>query len=1008
MPDWVAPAPISPSPDAQTNSSISPARPPLIPSTSTTHPTHSRNASRNFSEVDFIDSGLGRALTSELPIVGLQHELDSLHFDDLFVEDYLLSKLQDAQRRLQEVRDLKSVSTYSSPSHSPSHPLASGPTRSVPARPPPPHRLFVASIRLPLTVEIADDGEISSTISRASLGLVSAFKDLSARTPIRWLGAPGQTFHDAATLPDHHRRDLEFHFRNTRHHNSRGLLSYVPLFPDLDEASAHQEFCNSVLWPLFHYIPFNLGERHYSRDMFTAYVRVNRFYANALIDEWRKSGVDEADAIFWVHDFHLCLVPKMLRDILPNARIGFFLYVPFPTPEVFRAVAPRKEILEGLLGADLLGFHTYDYARHFLTTCQRLLGLRTRPDAVINKGLDVQIGIFPFGIDPDTFTTAINHVTVKELTTQLKESLVGKKVVLGVDRLDYIKGIPHKLLAIEHFLENHPEWIGRVVFLQVATTSSSFSEEYDIFRNEILEMVGRINGRFATIEDMPIHYRELSVTLEELCALYAGADVAIITSLRDGMNLVSYEYIMCQKDLNGVLILSEFAGAAKNLPGAVLINPWDVEEVSDAIFQSLEMSELEREMRHQKLYRHVVKHTAAQWGVSFVDDLIKHSSIRREKAKLLVEMPIEDVLLSYRAAMGKRLFLLDYDGTIRKYESQPELAEPRASLKATLKALVACEDNIVFILTGRQKSTMLEWFGDIGIGFAVEHGFSIRWPDHLRARFGGRKNAEDDEGNDGDDSQDSDNVANRDKQGSLDKNRLVGETVAAEMVDAVVSRATASFSSDSIPFDAGTSVSVEGPIDGDDEDGYSFRKDETWDDLLESDDLSAMRNTLKIAGSYLREVEESTPSSFLSQKESGYSWFFRDADPTFAQMREQEARQTLEEKLAGSRMEVLRGNMILYVRPRGVHKGAVVADILRRLTAEGETPSWIFSIGDDCTDEDMFVELARVAKENKSGNANSKTSIITCTVGRKQTAANYFLSGVDDVLCLLEEMVQRC
>lgn len=947
--DWAANPPVStssvpgsPSPSSSTqlpvSSQVSTSSQTYLHQPSRDQSKHARQLPHNFSELDFMDSGLGRSLMSNLPVLALQDDFDSLQFDDLFVEDYLLSKLQDAQRRLQEVRDYRAaigVATSGKSVHAKTghHSLKD--------------RLFVTSYRLPLTVEIGQDGLIKSTASSAALGLVSAFKDLSARVPIRWLGAPGQTVHDSAQLPPQQRAEMERHFKTARNRKPLGLLSYAPIFPNPDEAAAHQEFCNSVLWPLFHYIPFNLGERSYHVEMFRAYVRVNRFYAQAMIEEWRRSGVDEADAMFWVHDFQLCLVPKMIRDWLPNARVGFFLHIPFPTSEVFRILAPRKELLEGMLGADLLGFHTYDYARHFLCTCERILGLRTRPDSIDNKGIDVHIAICPFGIDTDTFIAATKQNTVLELTAQLKDSLAGKKIIVGVDRLDYIKGIPHKLLAIEHFLESHPEWVGRVIFLQVTTPSTSASEEYHAFRAEILEMVGRINGRFATIEDTPIHYREVNMTLEELCALYAGADVAMITSLRDGMNLVSYEYIVCQKESHGVLILSEFAGAAKNLPGALLVNPWDIEEVSDAIRQSLEMAELERELRHKKLYRYVIKHSSAAWGVSFVEDLIKFSAIRNEKRKQLMQMPMADICASYRKSEGKRVFFFDYDGTLREFESQPELADPSQRLLQMLQKLASFEQNVVFIVTGRQKSTMSDWFKNTGIGFAVEHGFSIRWPDHLRERFGGRKMLSD-------------------------------------------------------SHSAGTGTENGGEDKGNDEDGdleAQGQDEHTWDDLLKPDELIAMRNALQVAGDILRRVEEWTPSSFLSQKESAYSWHFREADPTFALMRAQETKQTLEERLAGSPMEVLMGQMILYVRPRGVHKGAAIAEVLQRLSAEGESLSWLFAIGDDRTDEDMFNELYRFAKD-------TNVIVNTCTVGRKTTRAKYYVAGVDEVLRFLDDLVE--
>lgn len=908
--------------DARTSrkSILSPANTTNTSTTAAPRSRHVRQRSRNFSETDFMDSGLGRSLSSALPVLGLRDELDSLQFDDVFVEEYLLSKLQDAQRRLKEVRDYKNALEEESKDANWKRVGKKGRGRKG--------RLFVASFRLPLTVEIGDEGEVKSSISNGSLGLFSAFRELLGRVPIKWLGAPGQTFHEGEE-----RRKMEIYFGSKRTRKSMGLLSYVPLFPNEEDAEKHQEFCNSVMWPLFHYMPLNLGERTYHVDTFSAFERVNQFYADRLLDEWQRSGCAEADAMFWIHDFHLFLVPQMLRDRLPNAQIGFFLHTPFPAGEVFRALAPRKELLEGVLGADLLGFHTYDYARHFLSACERLLGLTVEPNVVDNMGVCVQVGIYPFGIDADTFKAAMKQSIVKDIASSLKESFDGKKIIIGVDRLDYIKGIPHKLLAIEHFLETHPEWIGRVVVLQITTPSMSASEEYQAFRSEILEMVGRINGRFATIEDMPIHYREHPMTFEELCALYSIADVAIITSLRDGMNLVSHEYIVCQREGNGVLILSEFTGAAQNLPGAVLVNPWNVEEVSDAIYQSLEMPDFERELKHQKLYRHVVMHTASAWGVRFIDDLQKYSSKRREKAKKLVALPAEVVCQSYRYAKGKRLFFFDYDGTLRKYESQPELAEPTQRLLEALKKLSSCDDNIVFIVTGRQKSTMVDWFRGIGVGFAVEHGFSLRWPDHLRDHFRGKKEPD----------PELDDVWNRW------------------------------------------------------ENGYIVGRDDTWDDLMSTKDLIAMRDALETAGALLRRIEDCTPSSFLAQKESAFSWHFRDADPDFAVSRAHDARQALEEVLVGSPMEVLMGQKILYVRPKGVHKGAAVGEVIRLLEERGELPKWVLSIGDDRTDEDMFKELYKLTKDKD-------VVVNTCTVGRKTTAAKYYVSGVEDVLAVLEAL----
>jgi trehalose 6-phosphate synthase/phosphatase len=602
--------------------------------------------------------------------------------------------------------------------------------------------------------------------------------------------------------------------------------------------------------------------------------------------------------------------------------------------------------------------------------CERLLGLTIQPDRVDNGGVYVQVRIYPFGIDTESFKNAMNKSSVRKMRDDLKASLAGKRIIVGVDRLDYIKGIPNKLLGIEHFLETYPEWRGRVVVLQVATPSRTASEEYQTFRSEVLEMVGRINGRFGTLEDMPIHYREHTLTFEELCALYSVADVAVLTSLRDGMNLVSYEYVMCQKEHHGALVLSEFTGAAHNLPGALLVNPWNIDEVGNAIHNALEMTDLDRELKHHKMYGYVMLNTSAAWGVHFIDDLVRHAASRRNAVAKLVLLPADDVVRAYRAAKC-RLLMLDYDGTLRKYESQPELAEPSEHLRQLLTRLAGDPANVVFIITGRQKATMMEWFGAAGIGFAVEHGFSIRWPDHLRDKFGVRMA-----------------TARASAPASSPSISSSPEDASAPQLHDAFRQAhsTPSASPPGSPtLRVASSVSAAAAAAADRDGGY-----DEWDSMLGPTDLELMRTTLHRASALLRRIEAYTPASFISVKESALTWHFRDADPDFAYSAAQDARQALDEVLFNSPMEVLMGSEAIHVRPRGVHKGAAAREIGDRLAQGGWEPDWVLAIGDDRTDEEMF-EAARCA-----GGAT------TVTVGRKTTKAHFFVPGVDHVISLLE------
>ncbi|MCO5585019.1 hypothetical protein L7F22_038951 [Adiantum nelumboides] len=295
-------------------------------------------------------------------------------------------------------------------------------------------------------------------------------------------------------------------------------------------------------------------------------------------------------------------------------KIGFFLHTPFPSSEIYRILPVRREILLGILHCDLIGFHTYDYARHFLSSCTRILGLPTMPNGAEFEGRYVHVGTYPIGIEPSQFEEGLRRESVQTRIKALERKFEGVKIIVGVDRLDYIKGVPQKLHALETFLQDHPEWIGKVVLVQVAVPSRQDVEEYQNLRAIVNEAVGRINGRFGTVESMPIHFLHRSVNFDELCALYAISDACLVTSTRDGMNLVSYEYIACQKEKHGVMILSEFAGAAQSLNGSLIVNPWDKFAVADAIHEALTMPSETKQKNFGKLSAYVEKHTASWWA----------------------------------------------------------------------------------------------------------------------------------------------------------------------------------------------------------------------------------------------------------------------------------------------------------------------------------------------------------------------------------------------------------
>lgn len=426
------------------------------------------------------------------------------------------------------------------------------------------------------------------------------------------------------------------------------------------------------------------------------------------------------------------LLPSMLKELVigTSIKIGWFLHTPFPSSEIYRILPVRREVLHGILQCDLLGFHTYDYARHFLSSCTRILGLSTVPNGVEFEGRLINVGIFPIGIDPEKFSLELKKETIQDRIQSLKDRFGDTKIVVSVDRLDYIKGLPQKLHALDIFLEKHPEFQGKVILIQVAVPSRTDVEEYQNLRSTVNELVGRINGKYGTVDFTPIHFMNKSVNFQELVALYAVADACLVSSTRDGMNLVSYEYIVCQQKNHGVLILSEFAGAAQSLNGSIIVNPWNTEELANALHDALTMSEEQRKTNHQKLYRYCTKFTASYWGQSFVKELVRVSK-QYDVVSALPRLKIDFVMDKFKKSKQKKLLFLDYDGTLTATHKIPEFARPSPSIIQKLKALSALPDTYVYILSGRSRLHLEKWFGDCGVGLSAEHGCFYKHPKKL-------------------------------------------------------------------------------------------------------------------------------------------------------------------------------------------------------------------------------------------------------------------------------------
>ncbi|KAL6941844.1 Trehalose-6-P synthase/phosphatase complex synthase subunit [Hanseniaspora vineae] len=469
-----------------------------------------------------------------------------------------------------------------------------------------PGNVIVVSNRLPVTIsKNQDTGKYEYKMS--SGGLVTALQGLAKHTTFQWYGWPG------LTLPEEDKpvvcNDLKEKF------------NAVPIFLSDEVADLHYNgFSNSILWPLFHYHP---GEINFDENAWLAYNEANLKFMDSIIENLQEND------LIWVHDYHLMLLPQLIRNRLKKTRpelvskikLGFFLHTPFPSSEIYRILPVRQEILKGVLSCDLIGFHTYDYARHFLSSVQKVLNINTLPNGLEYDGRFVNVGAFPIGIDVDTFTEGLKQDDVQKRITELQNTFKNCKIIVGVDRLDYIKGVPQKLHAMEVFLQQHPEWIGKVVLVQLAVPSRGDVEEYQFLRSVVNELVGRINGAFGTIEFVPIHFMHKSINFQELISLYAVSDVCLVSSTRDGMNLVSYEYIACQEKKKGSLILSEFTGAAQSLNGSLIVNPWNTDELAESINEALTLPEEKKVANWEKLYKYISKYTSEYWGENFVKEL---------------------------------------------------------------------------------------------------------------------------------------------------------------------------------------------------------------------------------------------------------------------------------------------------------------------------------------------------------------------------------------------------
>jgi len=478
-------------------------------------------------------------------------------------------------------------------------------------------------------------------------------------------------------------------------------------------------FSNSVLWPLFHYFP---SFADYQPSYYDAYLKVNAIFADQMMQTL------QAGDTVWIHDYHLLPLAAMLRKKLPGLKIGLFLHIPFPSYELFRVI-PREwqqELLTGMLGANVIGFHTDDYMQHFLHCVQKVMRVKTEEQVIHWNGTRISVGAFPIGIDYNRFHEAATNLDVLSKRAEYLRSKQDKRLIFSVDRLDYTKGIFNRLKGYREFLVQNPGYKGKVVFALVIVPSRDTINKYAERKKMIDEYIGNFNSRFGNITWQPVLYQYGHLSFEELLGLYTACDLALITPLRDGMNLVAKEFVASRRDRQGVLVLSEMAGAANELTEALLINPNDRREIARMIRQGLEMSNEEQEHRMTTMQERIKSYDVIRWAKDFFTELDRMGTEEIPKEPSLLDNFAKAKIFKQYTGADQRLILLDYDGTLAPFQPDPQLAAPSDIVLQVLSELCADLKNKVYIISGRDSDSLEKWLGHLPLGLVAEHGVKIR------------------------------------------------------------------------------------------------------------------------------------------------------------------------------------------------------------------------------------------------------------------------------------------
>ncbi|HEV8514358.1 MAG TPA: bifunctional alpha,alpha-trehalose-phosphate synthase (UDP-forming)/trehalose-phosphatase [Cyclobacteriaceae bacterium] len=570
-------------------------------------------------------------------------------------------------------------------------------------------RLVIVSNRLPIQLK-EKNGKV--TPKESDGGLVSSLKSYLERVTGDALFSKTYWF-GAADFP-------ESRWKKFKSANKESFaFSIEPIFIEKKKFNQfYNGFCNATLWPLFHYF---LSYVEFDESTFQSYEEVNSRFSERLL-EFLQPG----DTL-WIHDYQLMLLPELIREKQPEITIGFFLHIPFPSYELFRLLHRRwkEKIISGLLGADLIGFHTHEYVQHFLKSVRMVAGLNHQYRSIPHKGRTVKAELFPLGIDFDKFNKA-NGAEIEEQKTIIRNNFNDRKIIFSVDRLDYTKGVTHRLSGLERFLELFPEWNERFVFILVVVPSRQIVSKYNERRKLIEGQVGRINGKYSSLQWQPIIYRYNSLSFHELSALYQTADIALITPLRDGMNLVAKEFVASRVKQDGVLILSELAGAANEMGEALLVNPMDTEEVAQAIATGLSLTVPEQKQSMALMQKRLIEYDVLHWVDDFFRQLSEVKALQKSQENRYVT---RDVMKSIRHDFDtakKRLLFFDYDGTLVPFVSHPRHSSPGKELLQLLETLSNDKRNEIVIISGRDFQDLEKYFEGLRLHLISEHGASTR------------------------------------------------------------------------------------------------------------------------------------------------------------------------------------------------------------------------------------------------------------------------------------------